>query len=102
MPWWRVSILRSVLLRLKGKCRSECHPELADELTPRIDALIQSVDHDTVQFRVLADTQIEDGTIRMNWRNGVLEYDPALASAEALNTLKEAIVELRAQLESMP
>ncbi len=86
----------------EGQVSIRVPPELADELTPRIDALIQSVDHDTVQFRVLADTQIEDGTIRMNWRNGVLEYDPALASAEALNTLKEAIVELRAQLESMP
>lgn len=86
----------------EGQVSIRVPPELADELIPRLEALVQSVDHDAIQFRVLADTQIDDGTIRMNWRNGFLEYDPALASAEALNTLKEAIVELRTQLESMP
>lgn len=86
----------------EGHVSIKVPPELAEELTPRLEGLIQSLDHDTVQFRVVADTQIDDGTIRMNWRNGFLEYDPALASAEALNTLKEAIVELRTQLESMP
>ncbi len=86
----------------EGQVSIRVPPELTEELTPRLEALVQSVDHEGVQFRVLTDTQIDDGTIRMNWRNGFLEYDPALASAEALNTLKEAIVELRTQLESMP
>lgn len=86
----------------EGRVTIKVPPELSEELTPQLEALVQSVDHETVEFRVLTDQQIDDGTIRMNWRNGFLEYDPALASAEALNTLKEAILELRAQLENMP
>ncbi len=85
-----------------GRVSIRIPPELADELTPKLDAVVQVIDSDTMDIRTVVDPHVEDGTIQMNWKNGFVEYDPALASAEALNILKEAILELRLQAENMP
>lgn len=86
----------------EGQVSIRVPPELADDLTPKLNTLLKSVDHDGVHFRIITDPQIEDATIRMDWRNGFMQYDPAFASEEALNTLKEAVFELKSQLESIP
>jgi flagellar biosynthesis/type III secretory pathway protein FliH len=76
-------------------------PELHDMLSPRVTALVSSVNSRSVQFETLPDPQIEDGTVRIEWRNGFLEYDPTYASMEVLECLKEAILELKSQIESI-
>ncbi len=75
--------------------------ELSGELAPRIEALIEHTTEKNFSFSIVADSQIEDGTIRIDWRNGFLEFDPSYASLEILETLKEAIHEMRAQSERM-
>jgi len=77
-------------------------PELKDALSHRIAALVAQLDTTTTQYETVADPQVDDGTIRIEWRNGFMTYDPALAGVEALETLREAIIELRSQLENMP
>ena len=75
--------------------------ELEEALTPHIETLIAPHVSDMTQFAIHADPQIDDGTIRVDWRNGSLEYDPGLASEEALDTLRQAISELKLQQESV-
>lgn len=83
-----------------GQLKIRVPPELADTVIPRLNALAEDAAANNASFEVLADPQIEDGTIQIDWHNGTLEYDPGIASLEVLETLKEAIMELRAQLES--
>lgn len=83
-----------------GRLKIRVPPELADSVIPRLNALAKDAEDNNVAFETFADPQIEDGTIQIDWCNGTMEYDPGIASLEVLETLKEAILELRAQLES--
>lgn len=77
-------------------------PELQDTLAPRLQALVSRLSPMRVKVEIVADPEIDDGTLCVEWRNGFLKYDPAVASFEALETLREAIDDLKPSLESMP
>lgn len=73
--------------------------ELSDILYPRIEDVIRKAPARDVGCSIVTDPQIADGTIRVEWQNGFLEFDPSIASLEVLETLKEAILEMRTQME---
>lgn len=84
----------------EGHLKIRVPTELADSVIPRLETLAEYAATNNVSFEILADPRIEDGTIQIDWLNGTLEYDPGIASLEVLEALKEAIMELRDQLES--
>lgn len=73
--------------------------ELAEILAPRIEDIVTNLPKTSVAYRVITDPSIEAEAVCVTWDHGSLTYDPSYASLEVLDALKEAILEMRAQLE---
>lgn len=84
-----------------GKVSIRVPPELFDVLHPKLARLTDIGEARSMDLEIVADEQIDDGTIRIDWKNGFMEFDPGLASLDVLETLKEALLELRSQLEKI-
>ena len=84
----------------KGEVNIRLSEEVAEALTPRIETLLGSLGDKAVAFKICGDPSIDEGTVRLDWQNGFLDFDPSYACQDVLEALKEAVFELRSQLEN--
>ena len=81
-----------------GQISVRVAPGLEGSLAPRIAHIADRTVSDSISVSVVADSTVEDGAVRVEWQSGFMEYDPIIAGMEALETLREAVEELKSKL----